>query len=85
MPSGHEHHLLYSLSIRNMIFHFKFLEKKVIIITFKHSTTIFFVHYNLMLQNFKRKCPRKACVNTEQIHWNVLMPPGHPLILLNSN
>ena len=29
-----------------------------------------------------KKMPRRALVNTKQ---NVLMPPGHPIILLNSN
>ena len=58
MPNGRKHHLLYSLSIRNMVFRFKFLGKKAIVITFKHSTTIFFVHCNLILENFKKKCPQ---------------------------
>ena len=28
MPRGHEHDLLYSLSFRNMVFHFEFLGEK---------------------------------------------------------
>ena len=33
MPREHEHYPLYSLSIRNMVFHCIFLRKKAIIIT----------------------------------------------------
>ena len=59
--------------------------KKAIIITSKHGTTIFFSHYNLFLRNLKEKLARKARVNTEREYRIVLMPPGHPMILLKSN
>ena len=42
-----------------------FLDKKVIIITSKHGTTIFFSHYNLFLGKLKEKLARKARVNTD--------------------
>ena len=41
-----------------------------------------FSHYNLIPRKLKEKMPRKALVNTKRI---VLMPPGHPTILLKSN
>ena len=59
--------------------------KKAIIITSKHGTTIFFSHYNLFLRKLKEKLARKACVNTERVYRIMLMPPGHPIILLKSN
>ena len=31
------------------------------------------------------KLPKKACVNTERVYRIMLMPPGHPIILLKSN
>ena len=61
-----------------------FLGKMAIIITPKQGTKIFFP-----LQSFpaklKEKLARKAHVNTERVYWIVLMPPGHPIILLKSN
>ena len=39
-----------------------------------------FSHYNLILRNFKKK-PEGA----RKYKRNVLMPPGHPIILLKSN
>ena len=42
-----------------------FTGKKVIIITSKHGTTIFFSHYNLFLGKLKEKLARKARVNTD--------------------
>ena len=44
----------------------------------------FFSHYNLFLGKLKEKLARKARVNTERVYWIVLMPPGHPIILLKS-
>ena len=41
-----------------------------------------FTHYNLIPRELKEKMPRKALVNTKRI---VLMPTGHPTILLKSN
>ena len=37
---------------------------------------------NLIPRELKENMPRKALVNTKRI---VLMPPGHPTILLKSN
>ena len=65
--------------------HCIFLGKKAIIITSKHGTTIFFSHYNLFLGKLKEKLARKAGENTERIYRTVLIPPEHPIILLNSN
>ena len=62
-----------------------FLGKKAIVIISKHGTTIFFSHYNLFLGKLKEKLARKARVNTERVYRIVLMPPGHPIILLKSN
>ena len=42
----------------------------------------FFPHCNLFLGKRKEKLARKARVNTERVYWIVLMPPGHPIILL---
>ena len=42
-----------------------FLGKRVIIITSKHGTTIFFSHYNLFVGKLKEKLARKARVNTD--------------------
>ena len=42
-----------------------FLKKKVIIITSKHGTTIFFSHNNLFLVKLKEKLARKARVHTD--------------------
>ena len=41
-----------------------FLGKKVIIITSKHGTTIYFSRYNLFLGKRKEKLAQKARVNT---------------------
>ena len=62
------------------------LGKKEIIITSKHGTTIsFFSHCSLFLEKMKEKLARKARVNTERVYRIVLLPPGHPIILLKSN
>ena len=61
-----------------------FLGEKAIIITSKHGTTIFFSDYNLFLGKLEGKLARKARVNTERVYRIVLMPPGHPIILLIS-
>ena len=45
---------------------------------------LFFSHYNLFLGKLKEKLAGKARVNTERVYRIVLMPPGHPLILLKS-
>ena len=65
-------------------FHFIFLSKKVIIILSKHGKTIFFSHYDLFLGKLKEKSARKGRVNTGRVYRIVLMPPGHPIILLES-
>ena len=44
----------------------------------------FFFHYNLFLGKLQEKLARKARVNTERVYRIVLMPPGHPIILLKS-
>ena len=44
-----------------------------------------FSHCNLFPGNLKDKLARKARVNTERVYRIVLMPPGHPIILLKSN
>ena len=54
-------------------------------ITSKHGTTIFYSHYNLFLGKLKEKLARRPLVNTERVYRIVLMPPGHPIILLKSN
>ena len=64
---------------------FFFFGKKVIIITSKHGTTIFFSHYNLLLEKLTEKLAQKARINTERVYRMVLMPPEHPIILLKSN
>ena len=44
-----------------------------------------FSYYNLFVGKLKdKKLVRKARVNTEQVYRIVLMPPGHPIILLKS-
>ena len=65
--------------------HCIFLGKKAIIITSKHGTMTFFSHYNLFKEKLEEKLARKARVNTERVYRIVLMPPGHPIILLKSN
>ena len=59
--------------------------EKGVIIKSKDGTTIFFSHYNLFLIKLKEKLARKARVNTDMQLEIVLMPPGHPIILLKSN
>ena len=86
LPMGHEHHPLYALSIRNMAFTFNFSGKRrslLYILITRHNDL--FSRYNLQSNYSKknlRKMSRKALVNSKQ---DVLMPPGHPIILLNSN
>ena len=85
LPMRHEHHPLYALSIRNMVFTFNFSGKRrsLLYILTRHNDL--FSHYNLQSNYSKknlRKMPQKALVNSKQ---DVLMPPGHPIILLNSN
>ena len=63
--------------------HCTFLGKKALIFTSKHGTTIFFSYYNLFPGKLKEKLAGRARVNTEQLHQIVVMPPGHPIILLN--
>ena len=52
-----------------------FPRKKAINITSKHSTTIFFFHYNGKLQE---KLARKERVNTERVNRIMLMPLSIP-------
>ena len=49
----------------------------------KHSTMIFFSHYNLFIGKLKEKLSRKVCVNTERVYRIMLMSPGD--ILIKSN
>ena len=62
-----------------------FLGKKAIVIISKHSTTIFFSHYNLLLGKLKEKLARKAHINTDASILDRPHAPGHPIILLKSN
>ena len=55
-----------------------FLRKKAINITSKHSTTIFFSHYNYFLGKLQEKLARKESVNTERVNRIVLMPLSIP-------
>ena len=55
---------------------------KNIIITSKHGTTIFFSHNNLFLGKIG---PKSARIYTERVYRIVLMSPGHPIILLESD
>ena len=64
--------------------HFIFRSKKVIISLSKHGTKIFFSHYNLFLGKLQEKLAHKGRVNTGRVYWILLMPPGHPIILLKS-
>ena len=58
-----------------------FLGKRAIIITSKHGTRIF-----LPLQSYSKKTLRKNVPKSAQKYKrNVLMPPGHPIILPQSN
>ena len=65
--------------------HCIFLGKKAISITSKHGSMTFFSHYNLFLGKFKEKLARKAHLNPERVYQIMLVPPGHPIILLKSN
>ena len=64
MPRGHEHDPLYSLSIRNMAFRHCtvciFLGKKVIIITSKRGTTIFFPLESYLKKTLRKNAPKGA-------------------------
>ena len=62
-----------------------FSGKKAIIVTSKHGTTIYFSNYNLFIGKLKEKLSRKTRVNTQRVYGIVLVPPGHPIILLKSN
>ena len=42
-------------------------------------------HYNRFLGKLKEKLARKARVNIERVYPIVLMPLGHPIIVLESN
>ena len=44
-----------------------------------------FYPYNLFLGKRKKTLARKARVNTERVYRIVLIPPGHPIILLKPN
>ena len=63
MPKGYEHDPLHSLSIINTYglseFQCIFLGKKVIIITSKHGTTIFFPITIFFYEDFKKKCRKR--------------------------
>ena len=83
MPRGHSFSIYASfLGKKTSLF---FLGKKAIIITPKHGATIFFSHYNLFVGKLKEKLAQLVHMNTEQVYRIALMPPGHPIILLNSN
>ena len=64
MPRGHEHDPLYSLSIRNIAFRHCavciFLGKKVIIITAKRGTTIFFPLESYPKKTLRKNAPKGA-------------------------
>ena len=73
----------FKFSIRNMVFHCIFLTKKAIIITSKHGTRIFFP---MTILYFSKKTLRTNVPKSTRIYkQNVLMPPGHPIILLKLN
>ena len=60
--------------------HCIFLGKKAIITTSKHGTTIFSSYYNFFSRKtYRTICPKSARKYRYRI---VLMPPGHPIILL---
>ena len=60
-----------------MVFHFIFLGKKAIIITSKHGTRIFFPLQSYPKKTLRKNVPKSA----RKYKQNVLMPPGHPIIL----
>ena len=80
-PGGHDYDPVYSLSIRNMAFTLNFSGKRRSLL---HPNTAqrSFPHYNLILRKLLETIPWKALVNSDQ---NLVMPPGHPIILLKSN
>ena len=60
--------------------------KNAIIIPSKHGTTVcFFSYCNLFQGKLKEELVRKTRVNSERVYRIVLMPPGHPIILLKSH
>ena len=65
--------------------HCVFLGKKAIIIISNTAQRSFFSHYNVFLGKLKDKLARKSRVNIERVYRIMLMPPGHPIILLKSN
>ena len=57
-----------------------------IIITSKHGTTIFFTHNNPFLGKLKKKnWPKKPTYILMRVYRIVLMPTGHPIVLLKYN
>ena len=59
---------------------------KNITITSKHGRTIFFSHNNLFLGKLKKKnWFEKPAYILMRVYRIVLMPPGHPIVLLKSN
>ena len=44
-----------------------------------------FSNYNLFIGKLKEKLARKTRLNTKRVYRIVLVPPGHPIILLKSN
>ena len=77
-PGGHEHDLIYSLSIRTRAFWANFSlqwEKKIVVSCLDVIMNTFFPINIQWSSLFARKVP----VNTERV------PPGHPIILLTSN
>ena len=84
MPREHEHDPLYSLSIKNMVFH-------RIIVSREKNDHYYFQTWTaqqsfFLLQSYctktLRKSAQKVLVNTKL---NVLMSPGHPIILPKYN
>ena len=64
MPRGALAQFFRALFGQKENFNVYFSGKKVIIITSKHGTTIYFSRYNLFLGKRKEKLARKARVNT---------------------
>ena len=46
---------------------------------------LFFSRYNLFLGKRKEKVAREGRVNSERVYQILLMPSGHPIILLKSH
>ena len=65
--------------------HYIFLGKKEIIIKSNTAQRSFSLITIFFLGELNEKLARKARVNTERVYRIVLMPPGHPIILLKSN